>query len=79
MYWSIGLVLTRPRVQIDAKKMAAMGGYKTAASANTAFFGLTKKVVRGLEGLGGRFIDMTRSGGIRQSEHRVFRSYEENY
>lgn len=29
MYWSIGLGLTRPHVQIDAAKIAALGGYKT--------------------------------------------------
>lgn len=67
VYWSIIIVLTRPRVQIDAKKMAAMGGYKTAASANTAFFGLTKKVAWRLEGLSGRFINTRRSAVIRRA------------
>lgn len=41
IYWSLGLGLTPPRVQIDAAKIAALGGYKT-----TAFFGLTKKTPR---------------------------------
>lgn len=30
-------------------------------------FGLTKKAIRGLEGLSGRFIDMTRSAVIRRA------------
>lgn len=62
MYWSIGLGLTPPRVQIDATKIAAVGGYKTTAS-----LGPTKKVTWRLEGLGGRIINTSRSGGIRQA------------
>lgn len=42
-----------------------MGGYKTAASANTAFFGPTEKTTGGLEGLSGRILNMTRSAVIR--------------
>lgn len=62
MHWSMGLELTRPRVQIDAAKIAALGGYKT-----TAFFGLMKKVTWRLEGLSGRFINMTRSAVNRRA------------
>lgn len=31
MYWSIGLGLTRPRVQIDAVRMTQLGVYKTSS------------------------------------------------
>lgn len=46
VYWSIGLGLTRPRVQIDAAKMAELAGYsRTAAPANTAFSVLRRKLL----------------------------------